>query len=208
MNVRLNLMSRKSLVKALLLALVVVFVRAAEAQPTIVSTSPNNGATGVPTSASLIIRFSEAMDSSLTIVYLVDSLTLQLVPASPSWSAADTQLTCTPSGAFPVNRTIWWTVMNGQNLAGTPLIGSTGGSFTTTAGSQLTLMNAGWSLGIFGFDVSAAPSQTLTVEYKSALNLTPWQPLVTTNSGSGVVHIVDPQSSTNNHLFYRARTGS
>ena len=186
------------------------------AQPTIVSTVPPTGASGVSLSAALVITFSEAMDTNfseaidanLTTAYLEDSTTFALLPASLSWSAGNTVLTCTPSEPFPENRTIWWTVMNGQDLAGNPLGGYTGGTFTTGSGGQLTLTNALWSGGVFAFDVTSQAGQTFTVQYSSTLSTNQWQTLLTTNSPAGLVHIVDPQSSANPSLFYRARNGS
>jgi methionine-rich copper-binding protein CopC len=176
------------------------------AQPTIVSTTPSNGATGVPLSATLVITFSEVV-SNTTTAYLVDSVTLQILPTSLSWSANNIVLTSTPTAPLPASRTIWWTV-NGANSVGVALGGYTGGTFTTIPAGPLTLMNATWSGGIFAFDVTSAAGQTLTVEYNSTLRSNQWQTLVTTNSPAGRVHIVDPQSNTNPRLFYRARTGS
>ena len=196
------------LVRVLVLLLSLMSLERAHAQPTIVSTVPPTGASGVPVSATVVITFSEAMNTSVTLAYLFDSTTLELLPATLSWSAGDTVLTCTPAAAFPAGRTIWWTVMNGQDPAGAPLSGFTGGSFTTVSGGQLTLTNAVWSGGMFAFDVTSQAGQTLTVEYSSTLRSNQWQTLLTTNSPTGQVHIADPHSSTNRYIFYRARTGS
>ena len=119
----------------------------------------------------------------------------------------DVLMTCTPTAAFPANRTIWWTV-NGTNSAGVALGGYTGGTFTTVSAGPLTLTNATWSGGTFAFDVASQAGQAFTVEYNSALRSNQWQTLLTTNSPAGLVHIVDPQSSTNLNRFYRARNGS
>ena len=177
------------------------------AQPTIVSTVPPNGATGVPLSATLVITFSEVM-SNTTTAFLVDSVTYVHLDISTSWSAGNTVLTCTPNAPMPASRKILWNVQNGQDLAGNPLGPVTGGTFTTVSAGPLTLTNATWSGGIFSFDVTSGAGQTLTVEYNSTLRSNQWQTLVTTNSPAGRVHIIDPQSSTNPRLFYRARTGS
>ena len=180
----------------------------AGAQPTIVSTVPANGAQGVPLSASLVITFSQAMNTTTTTPYLVDSTTSQILPASLSWSVGNTVLTCTPFAPLPSNRTIWWTVTGGQSSSGAPLSGFTGGSFTTVSVAQLTLTNATWSAGVFAFDVTSQAGQTLTVEYSTTLLPNQWQTLLTTNSPTSPVHVVDPHSTTNRYLFYRARTGS
>jgi methionine-rich copper-binding protein CopC len=196
------------LVRVFVLLLSLMSLERAHAQPTIVSTVPPTGASGVPVSAAVVLTFSEAMNTSVTLAYLYDSTTLELLPASLSWSAGNTVLTCTPTAAFPANRTIWWTVMNGQNPAGVPLGGYTGGTFTTAPAGQLTLTNAIWSGEVFAFDVISPAGQTLTVEYSSTLRSNQWQTLLTTNSPAGRVHIADTHPSTNRYLFYRARTGS
>jgi methionine-rich copper-binding protein CopC len=208
MNLLISPTGRNYVVRVFVSLLLLLSLERAQAQPTIVSAVPRNGATGVPLSAAVILTFSEAMNTSVTLAYLYDSTTIQILPASLSWSAGNTVLTCTPTAPFPANRTIWWTVMNGQNPAGVPLGGYTGGAFNTVAGNLLTLTNALWSGGIFAFDVTSPAGQTLTVEYSSTLRSNQWQTLLTTNSPAGRVHIIDPYSSTNRFLFYRARSGS
>ncbi len=125
------LIGRNDLVRLFALLFSLMSLGRVHAQPTIVSTVPPNGASGVPLSAALVITFSEAMSNSVTTAYLVDSTTYDILPASLSWSAGNTVLTCTPTEPFPENRTIWWTVENGQDLAGNSLGGYTGGTFTT-----------------------------------------------------------------------------
>ena len=199
---------RNDLVRALALGLSLMSLGPAHASPTIVSTVPLRDATSVPLSATLVITFSEAMNTGVTTAYLFASNPYEYLPASFSWSAGDTVLTCTPVATLPANQTILWSVVNGQNPAGYPLTGLTGGTFTTVSAGQLTLTNAIWSGGAFAFDVISEAGQDLSVEYNSTLRPNQWQNLVTTNSPAGRVHIVDPHSSTNAHLFYRARTGS
>ena len=177
------------------------------AQPVIVSTDPGSGAAGVSTSASLVITFSEAMNTDLTVPYLFDGTTYQRLPQSTSWSAGNTVLTCSPTAALPAGRLILWTVMNGQDPLGAPLGGYTGGTFTT-ASATLALTNATWSTGVFSFDVKSPPGTTLTVEYSNTPGSNQWQSLLTTNSPAGLVHITDPGSSASPRLFYRARSGS
>jgi hypothetical protein len=180
----------------------------APAAPTIVSTVPTNGATSVPLSAVVVITFSEPMNTSVTMAYLWDSTAYQVLWASSSWTVGNRVLTCTPVAALPASHIISWSVMNGQSAAGAPLAGFTGGNFTTASGVQLTLTNALWSGGTFAFDVISQAGQNLSVEYSSTLRSNEWQTLLTTNSPTGSVHIVDPNSSANRYLFYRARTGS
>ena len=210
MNLFPELMGTSHVVRVFILASSLMPVGRMYAQPVIVSTDPTSGASGVPTSAVLVITFSEAMNTSLTLPFLFDGATYQDLPESSSWSAGNTVLTCTPTAALPASRLILWTVANGQNPSGTPLSGGyTGGSFTTaSANGPLNLTNATWSPGAFSFDVLSQPGTTLTVEYNSTLGSNQWQTLLTTNSPAGLVHITDPQSSTKPQLFYRARTGS
>ena len=199
------------LLRVLILMSSLLIVGPLHAQPVIVSTHPASGASGVPTSASLVIAFSEAMNTSATLPYLFgfDGTTYQSVPASSSWTAGNTVLTCTPTAGFPASQLILWTVSNGQNPSGTPLGGYIGGTFTTaSAGGALILTNATWRPGAFSFDVMSEAGATLTVEYSSTLRSNQWQKLLTTNSPAARVHITDPQSSTNPQLFYRARNGS
>ena len=165
---------RNYLVRVFVLLFSLMSLGRALAQPTIVSTVPANSAHGVPLTATLAITFSEAMNTSTTTPYLVDSITFAVLPASLSWSAGNTVVTCTTFAPLPANRTIWWTVTNGQNLAGVPLGGFTGGSFTTVAAAQLTLTNATWIGGTFAFDVTSQAGQTLTVEYSSTLRSNQW----------------------------------
>jgi len=199
---------RNHLVRVFALLFSLMSLGPAHAAPTIVSSAPPSGATGVPLSAALIITFSEAMNTGVTTNYLFASAPYEFLPASLSWSAGNTVLTCTPAAALPANRTILWTVSNGQNPAGDPLVGYTGGTFTTVSEGQLTLTNATWAGGTFAFDVISQAGQTFTVEYSSTLRSNEWQTLLTTNSPAGRVHIADPHSSTNRYLFYRARDGS
>jgi len=177
------------------------------AAPTIVSTAPPNNATNVPPLAAVVITFSEPMNTSVTIAYLFTSNPYEYLPASLAWSAGNTVLTCTPNAAFPTNRVILWNV-NGQNPVGDLLTGYTGGTFTTAFENPRRLTNLAWTEGIFSFDVISPAGQTLTIESSSSLRPNEWQTLLTTNNPPGQVHIVDPHSTTNRHLFYRARNGS
>jgi hypothetical protein len=204
-------MRASHLARVLILVISLMPVARTHAQPVIVSTDPSSGATGVQTSASLVITFSEAMNTSTTVLYLFafDGTNYQSVPSSSSWTAGSTVLTGTPMAGFPAGQLILWTVANGQNPSGVLLGGYTGGTFTTASGNDvLTLTNPAWSAGVFSFDVLSQPTTNLTVEYSSTLRSNQWQTLLTTNSPSGTVHISDSQSRTNAQLFYRARNGS
>ena len=76
-----------------------------------------------------------------------------------------------------------------------------------TSAGELVLTNATWTGNIFSFDAISSIGQTLSIEYSSTLQAGQWQTLVTTTNLTGRDRITDPQSSTNRHLFYRARNG-
>jgi hypothetical protein len=105
----------------------------AEAQPTIVSTDPATGADGVSTNVAVVFNFSEAMDTNQTSAQFYDGSTFALLATSPSWSAGNTVLTCTPSPGFPPDTQIIWLV-SGQDVGANQLTGATSGYFTTGTG--------------------------------------------------------------------------
>ncbi|MGH7969731.1 MAG: Ig-like domain-containing protein, partial [Limisphaerales bacterium] len=105
-----------------------------QAQPTIVSTVPAMGASGVSPTADVVFTFSEPMDTTATEAQFIDiSNPLSPFPTTSSWNASGTVLTCTPSPAFPSNKQIYW-VVSGQNPNGDSLGGTPGGYFTTGTG--------------------------------------------------------------------------
>lgn len=103
-----------------------------QAAPTILSTVPTTGATGVSTNTTIVFTFSEAMDTSATSAIFYDP-GFFLYTTTASWNAGDTVLTCTPDSAFPANTMISWAV-NGQNPGGDALGGLPLGSFSTGTG--------------------------------------------------------------------------
>lgn len=105
-----------------------------QAQPTITSTVPANGATGVSTTTTVIFTFSTAMDPDFTEATFIDlSNPANPISTSASWSAGNTVLTCTPSPSFPANKTITW-IVDGESAVGDPLGGLPFGTFTTGSG--------------------------------------------------------------------------
>jgi hypothetical protein len=108
----------------------------AQAQPTIVSIVPTDGATNVPTTTTVVFTFSEAMDTdtNVTTVSFIDLFNpLAPLPTSFSWNVANTVLTCTPLPSFPASKTIYWAI-SGANPNGDPLEGDGFGFFTTGSG--------------------------------------------------------------------------
>lgn len=105
-----------------------------QAQPTITSTVPANGATGVSTTTTVVFTFSTAMDPDVTAATFIDlSNPVNPISTSASWSAGNTVLTCTPSPSFPATKTITW-VVSGESALGDPLGGLPFGTFTTGTG--------------------------------------------------------------------------
>jgi hypothetical protein len=121
-----------SLAAVLILASVWVGTWQAQAQPTIVSTVPANGATGVATTTTVVFTFSTAMDTTASDAIFYDS-SFNFYTTTPAWSAGDTVLTCTPVTPFPANTTISW-VATGQDPVGNPIGGIPIGTFSTGTG--------------------------------------------------------------------------
>src|SRR6266545_1500040 len=83
----------------------------AQAQPTLVSSVPATGATGVSPTTTVVFTFSTAMDTDATAATFIDvSDPFNPISTSPAWSAGNTVLTCTPTTSFPANKTIYWSV--------------------------------------------------------------------------------------------------
>ena len=196
---------------ALTLALIMGFPGQPQAQPFIISTVPDDSATGVSPSAPVVFTFSDPMGTNQTTAQFHDSSTFITYPTTHAWSTDNTVLTCTPAPAFPANRGILWSV-SGQDPDGSPLAGSVEGLFRTGssggAAGPLILANPTRAANTFSFDVTSSTGQTFTVEYSASLLSNSWNALLTTNSPGGRVHVTDPWSPTNLYLYYRARNGS
>ncbi len=183
----------------------------AAAQPTLVSSVPADGATGISSNAAVVFTFSTAMNTNPAVTYAAFyNESVAYLNTIQTWNSASNILTCTPSPAFPSPQIITWSVA-GRDATGTLLGGATVGSFTTGSGSAAApiLTNATWTSGTFSFDILTSTGQQVTVVSSTNAHnaLASWPVLVTTNSTGPKVHISDPHSSTNKALFYRARNG-
>jgi len=178
------------------------------AQPVITSSLPANGATGVPTTTTIVFTFSAAMNPGATSPLFYDD-NFTIFPTAKSWSTGNTVLTCTPGSPFPASMKITW-VVTGQSAGGQPLGGVPTGTFTTAGiGSPpLVLTNAVFTPANFSFDVLCSSGQTVTVEYRTNIAIGTWQTLLITNSPGSSFRAVAPQAATNPVLFFRAREGS
>jgi WD40 repeat protein len=105
--------------------------------PTVTSTTPANGATGVPTGANVTATFSEAID-----VATINGTTFQLtdpsnavVPATVSYNGASNTATLTPSAPLTGTTTYTARLKGGasgiKDLAGNALVADYTWSFTT-----------------------------------------------------------------------------
>ncbi|HWI59864.1 MAG TPA: Ig-like domain-containing protein, partial [Bacillota bacterium] len=121
---------RYPLVWLLALAGLVTVQVQAQTEPTIISTVPPMGATGISPSAPVVITFSEAMNPGMTTAQFIDMTSYAFLPTLASWNAGYTRMTNTPVQPFPANKMIFWNV-DGESLLGDPLGGTmTGGYFT------------------------------------------------------------------------------
>ena len=144
----------------------------AQAQPAVVSSVPADGATGVPTTAVVVFTFNVAMDPDFTDATFIDpSSPFTPIVTTPSWSAGNTVLTCTPTPSFPANKMIFWTV-SGQGADGDPIEGTPFGSFTTGSGGTSTGTGTNaftrFSVGIthiYEQTSTAAPTPDATAPY-------------------------------------------
>jgi hypothetical protein len=96
-------------------------------RPTLLNTSPMNGATEVPTGTQFVITFSEPMDIDSIEVGTLPAAT----PATPVWSHQDTVLTLQFETEL-AQHTAYTVTVDGDDLAGNPLAGTHSFSFTTT----------------------------------------------------------------------------
>ena len=107
--------------------------------PTVTSTVPANGATGVPVGNQLSATFSEAMNPS-TITASTFTLTQGTAPVSGVVTYVGTTATFTPAAALAAQKTFTATITTGaQDLAGNALASIYVWSFTTGASTSTTL---------------------------------------------------------------------
>lgn len=174
----------------------------AQAQVTISSMVPPNGATGVSPSAAVVFTFSGAMDTNATTAFFIDISN----PTGPlttiqDWNAAGTVLTCTPSPAFPSNKSLTWAV-SGQAADSTPLGGIPTGSFTTGSGGGGTTSGSGtnrittFNVGkIYSYEQNsaAAPSLMTNVPFAFGASVT-----LASNRTATAITLTSPSSAVTN----------
>ena len=117
---------RSYLVGLLSLVAVLGFLQRAQAQPTIVSVDPPDGAIEVSTATAVIFTFSTAMNTNAIFTLFTDPNSFP-IPTTLSWSSGNTVLTCAPMPSFPANTPIGWNVFGVE-------LGFVIGGFTTGSG--------------------------------------------------------------------------
>src|ERR1044072_1805542 len=96
--------SLRRLIALLVLLCLLTALTRSQAQPTIISVQPPDGASGASPTTNVVFTFSEAMntDTNVTTVEFIDVFNpFTPIPVSYAWSAGDTMLTCTPLPSFP-----------------------------------------------------------------------------------------------------------
>jgi hypothetical protein len=108
-------------------AAVLLLAARGQAQVT-VSSDPANGATGVSPTAPVVFTFSGPLDTTTAVATFYSISPPGSFPTTLAWNSGNTQLTCTPTPAFPTGQNISWLV-SGQDTGGLPVFAQ--GSFTT-----------------------------------------------------------------------------
>jgi Concanavalin A-like lectin/glucanases superfamily/Bacterial Ig-like domain/Bacterial Ig domain len=105
--------------------------------PAVVSSSPANGASGVPTMTSVTVTFSEAINAATltTSTFVLRNAANTVVPATVSYNAATRVGTLDPSAELAASTTYTATITGGaagvKDVAGNPLAGNLVWSFAT-----------------------------------------------------------------------------
>ena len=128
-------MGRRLGVAASATAVLLIALGQALGQPTIVSTVPATGATGISPTGSVVFTFSTSMDTNRTTAQFLTSIPVSpfsyVYAMSNFWNAATNVLTCSPVSAFMVPTSVVWTV-SGFDLGGVKLQGTKVGHFFTS----------------------------------------------------------------------------
>ncbi|MGO8676208.1 MAG: Ig-like domain-containing protein [Limisphaerales bacterium] len=169
-------------------------VTRAQAQPTIVSTVPVNGATGVSTTAPVVFTFSVAMNPTATTADFLNDSTFTGLATTAAWSGGNKVLTCTPNPAFPAATAILWFV-DGQTAGGTALGGTPEGTFTTEGyfdTNQYTAFGVGDAI-YYSQTSTAAPALSTNGPYLFFADIT-----VSSNQSPNSATVQLPSNSVSN----------
>ncbi|MET0591813.1 MAG: Ig-like domain-containing protein [Polyangiaceae bacterium] len=156
--------------------------------PTIVSTTPQNRASGISRLAKISVTFSEAMDVTNTQAAFVITSPAGIT-GTIAWSSGNTVMTFTPSVQYPYGSDVTWTVSTAardaagnpkasddnfifsvikQTTVDLPCIGSLDGFVNNTpaayTGSSITMGYSSWTLrGMAAFDITQLPANATLI---------------------------------------------
>ncbi len=173
--------------------------------PAVSAVSPPAGATGVSTTAAVVITFNEEMDPATINTTTVElrNATNGLVPASVTYAAGNRTATLTPSSALSNGSNYTIRVLGGtsepraKDVAGNALVTTFSSSFTTAADiTPPTVVSVNPPAGATGVantavvtvafseDVNPATISTSTIELRAGSLSTPIAATVTYNSST------------------------
>jgi uncharacterized repeat protein (TIGR03803 family) len=175
--------------------------------PTVTSTDPINGATGVPTNQTIHATFSELMDST-TITATTFTLRHEATSIPGSVVYALTTATFTPSNALAPNTAYTATITTGaKDLAGNALVNNFTWNFTTVAANAPVPPRLSTQLSGNAFTLSfqTVAGQSYTVEQNLDLSGTNWTDAGTNITGDGAIFQFTVPA-TNPQEFFRVNT--
>ncbi|MBA8792710.1 methionine-rich copper-binding protein CopC [Friedmanniella endophytica] len=108
-----------------------VYVPSPNAAPTVVSTTPGDGATGVSVSGTVSATFSTPVQAGSAVITVKRKSDGTVISGTVSNESQGSVATFTPSSSFDPGTTYTATISGAKNLSGTAMSGSTSVSFTT-----------------------------------------------------------------------------
>ncbi len=170
------------------LADVTAFAMSDDAAPTVVSFSPTNGATGVATTAPVVITFSEPVDTS-SLSYALPGAT----GTSYAWSVGDTVATISHD-PFTSVTSYTVTVTSVKDISGNTIATTPSATFTTGSGSgsivvvptcQLVINSGAASTTTTGVSLAITSNQAVTemvFSNDSGFTSAVWEPYAATKA--------------------------
>ncbi|MEO5904907.1 MAG: Ig-like domain-containing protein [Gemmatimonadaceae bacterium] len=183
------------------------FTTADIVKPTVLSVSPANNSSGVATTTTVQVTFSEPMASSsitTTTVTLTNTLTNALIPASVSYNTATNVATLTPTASLAGGTNYTVTVTTGAtDVAGNALASAFTSAFTTvvvdTTPPTIILRNP--ANGAAGVATNVAPTVTFNEPMDATTINTTNIRLAETATSNSVAGTVSYNAATNTATF-------
>jgi len=167
--------------------------------PTVTSTIPATGATGIASNATASVTFSEPMNAATinSTTFFLKTSGGALIPGAVSYSAATRTALFTPTSALPSSTTVIATVTTGaKDVSGNALAAIFSFSFTTRDEIPPTVVSTSPTAGGTGIPVATA----ITVTFSEAMN-------AATISGSSVLlKLTSSGASVGGTVSYNAAT--